>query len=108
MLEDCLNGVAALDPMPLDTILVIDDNFPAVAESAKYSEFQVVTLPHANYVSAARNATAQMAKARFLFFLDSDVLPPRHFVADALASLHTLLVSLRPLNPTTNAPPRST
>jgi GT2 family glycosyltransferase len=87
MLEACLRAVADLDPKPLETIVVIDGDSPAVAALAKSRGLQAVTLPHAPGVSAARNTGAQLAKARFLLFLDSDVLPPRDFVDRALAAL---------------------
>lgn len=90
MLEACLRAVADLDPKPLETIVVIDGDSPAVAALAKSRGFQTVTLPHGPGVSAARNAGAAMAKGKWLILLDSDVLPPRDFIHRALDALQRL------------------
>jgi GT2 family glycosyltransferase len=87
MLHACLKGVAALDPSPLEVIVAIDGDSPAVYQAAEGFGFQTASLPHAPGVSAARNAGALMTKGQFLVFLDSDVLPPPDFIECALDAL---------------------
>ncbi|MBU6181889.1 MAG: glycosyltransferase [Verrucomicrobia bacterium] len=90
MLEKCLDAVAALDPAPGETIVVVDGNDQAVAKSAQRRGFETIVLPNAPGVSAARNAGAARAKGIFLLFLDSDVVPRRDHVAKAVSALGTI------------------
>lgn len=89
MLEECLSAVAALDPAPGEVIVVVDGNDMEVANAARRRNFQVHILAEAPGVSAARNAGAARSKARFVAFLDSDVMPSRDHVPKAFAALES-------------------
>lgn len=89
MLERCLDAVAVLDPAPARVFVVVDGCDRRVAESARGRGFEVLVLENAPGVSAARNAGALHAPARFVAFLDSDVVPFRNHMEKAIAALQT-------------------
>jgi GT2 family glycosyltransferase len=87
MLEQCLQAVASLDPTPGEVVVVVDGSEHSVAQAARAKGFEVLVLENAPGVSAARNAGGARARGKFLLLLDSDVLPKRDHVANALAAL---------------------
>jgi GT2 family glycosyltransferase len=87
MLEQCLQAVASLDPAPGEVVVVVDGSEHSVAQAARAKGFEVLVLENAPGVSAARNAGGARARGKFLLLLDSDVLPKRDHVANALAAL---------------------
>jgi GT2 family glycosyltransferase len=87
MLVECLDGVARLDPPPVQVVVAVDGPCPRIAKAAKGRGFEVVELEDAPGVSSTRNAGAACDTAPFVAFLDSDVGPQRDFVSKAFAAL---------------------
>ncbi|MBJ7326426.1 MAG: glycosyltransferase [Chthoniobacterales bacterium] len=83
MLDTCLESASALVPAPREVIVAVDGPCDAAIEAAKMRSFNVVTLPGAPGVSAARNAGANAAGGEIMVFVDSDVKLPADFVSRA-------------------------
>jgi GT2 family glycosyltransferase len=89
MLVECLDGVARLDPPPVQVVVAIDGRCPQITDTARGRGFEVVEFENALGVSAARNAGAARVGAPFVAFLDSDVVPKVDFVLKAFAALRS-------------------
>jgi GT2 family glycosyltransferase len=87
MLEECLDGVARLNPPPGKVLVAVDGRCQRIAEAAKAHGFDVLELENAPGVSSTRNAGAAKVATPFVAFLDSDVVPKVEFVSKAFAAL---------------------
>lgn len=84
MLEACLESAARLDPAPDEITVAVDGADPGVIRTAARHGLQILPLPAAPGVSAARNAGAASTSSGIIAFADSDVLLPPGFAARAL------------------------
>jgi GT2 family glycosyltransferase len=69
----CLAGLTALDPAPLEVLVVDDGSRDASADAAKGAGARVVTMAATRGPAAARNLGARHARGDVLFFVDADV-----------------------------------
>ena len=72
----CLERLCALDPQPLEIIVVGDGDTDGSSEAARKMGARVWRTPSRRGPAGARNLGAQKASADILFFLDADVLIP--------------------------------
>ena len=87
-LERLLASLDALDPRPLETVLVLDGGGPYPPSGAKERpDVRVVTTPSARGPAAARNAGARAARGAVILFLDVDVTVPPDLVGRVAALL---------------------
>ncbi len=70
----CLAGLIALDPAPLEVLVVDDGSHDASADEARGAGACVVTVATPGGPAAARNLGAGHARGDVLFFVDADVV----------------------------------
>ena len=74
--QQCLCSLKALEPAPLEIIVVADGCTDDSSEIASKAGVQVIDLPQPQGPARARNNGAKQAKGKFLFFIDADVIVP--------------------------------
>ncbi len=84
-LTACLDAIRALDPAPLECILVDDGSTDGSAGIAKYSGFPVLSAGIRRGPAAARNLGALAARGEILLFVDADVVVPSGVMAQVCA-----------------------
>lgn len=72
--QQCLKGIAELDPSPTQVIVIDDGSTDASAQIAEQFGAQVISLPQSHGPGYARNIGAGAAEADLLFFVDADVV----------------------------------
>jgi len=77
----CLASLKALDPQPLEIIVVGDGDTDGSSEAARRQGFLVWRTPCRQGPASARNLGAQKASGDILFFMDADVIPARNVVS---------------------------
>jgi len=70
----CLAGLTALDPAPLEVLVVDDGSRDPSADEARGAGLRVMTVPTPRGPAAARNLGARHARGDVLFFVDADVV----------------------------------
>lgn len=83
-LEACLDGIARLDPAPLECIVVDDGSTDGSAAIAERAGVKVLSCGSRRGVSFARNLGAGAAHGELLLFHDADVVAPRGALARVL------------------------
>ena len=79
-LRRCLSSLKDLDPNPIEIIVVADGCTDDSSEVALSAGVQVINLPESGGPARARNKGAQLAKEKYLFFIDADVTVPSNAV----------------------------
>lgn len=78
---ECLRTLLALDPAPLETLIVSDGDSSGSAEFARRLGFTVISLPQTRGPARARNLGATRAVGEILVFIDADVAVPSDLIA---------------------------
>ncbi len=84
-LSDCLNAVRALDPAPLECLVVDDGSTDGSGAIAEQAGFTVLSTGMRRGPAAARNIGARAARGTILLFIDADVRIPSGTVGRMLA-----------------------
>ena len=89
----CLAGLTALDPAPLEVLVVDDGSRDASADAAKGAGARVVTVGTTRGPAAARNLGARHARGDVLFFVDADVAVRPDAIAHVARAFEDLTVA---------------
>jgi GT2 family glycosyltransferase len=89
----CLAGLTALDPAPLEVLVVDDGSRDASADAAKGAGARVVTMAATRGPAAARNLGARHARGDVLFFVDADVAVRPDAIAHVARALEDVTVA---------------
>ena len=87
----CLAGLIALDPAPLEVLVVDDGSHDASADEARAAGACVVTVATPRGPAAARNLGAGHASGDVLFFVDADVVVRPDAIAHVARALEDLV-----------------
>jgi GT2 family glycosyltransferase len=83
-LQACLEGVARLDPPPLECIVVDDGSTDGSAAIAKRAGVKALSCGSRRRCGYARNLGAKAARGEIVLFLDADVVAPPGVIARIL------------------------
>jgi GT2 family glycosyltransferase len=78
-LDDCLEGLAAIDYPDYEVIIVNDGSSPLVAAIAEKYEARLLNIPHSG-LSAARNVGMDAATGEIIAYTDDDARPDPHWL----------------------------
>jgi GT2 family glycosyltransferase len=78
---ECLRNLSALDPAPLEILIVSDGDHSGSAETARRLGFTVISLPRTCGPARARNRGAAQAVGEILVFIDADVRVPSDLIS---------------------------
>lgn len=86
-LRRCLAAVDALDPAPVEVIVVVDGADPQVLDRVRPHATEVIAVPEQGGPARARNIGARDARGDVLLFIDADVEVPTDLVGRVTAHL---------------------